>query len=567
MPPQSFARALGASCAAALLLAAPLAAQQPAIAPAPADTAPRPADWRLDPRLERLKAEAATKIEARAKMIQEIIDHVYSFGELGMQEVETSKYLTELLEKNGFTVTRGVAGMPTAWVASWGSGKPVISLGSDIDGIPQSNQKPAVGYRDQMVTGAPGHGEGHNSGQAVNIAAALVVKELMTRERIPGTLQLWPGVAEEQMAGKAHLVRAGVFKDADAVLFTHVGSDLGVTWGQSTQLAMVSAEFRFRGSSSHAAGAPWRGKSALDAAMLMGQGWEYHREHMELPQRSHYIIKDGGDQPNVVPSTASIWFYFRERDYDRVQRMFEDAKRIARGAAMMADVQLDTVVILGSGWSGHFNRPIAEAMGRNIARVGMPKWDSLDIAFAKGVQSELGSFPNGLLTTPRGTTGPTPAAAMMGGGSDDIGDVSWNAPTVTLRYPSNIPGTPGHNWADGIAMATPIAHKGAVAGAKTQAMTMLDILLTPELVGAASTYFTDVQTKTVKYKSFLGPNDGPPTWLNAEIMARYRPEMRKYYYDAKKYRTYLEQLGIQYPTLRAKAPAPIPTSEAGGTQR
>mgnify|MGYP002783540445 CR=1 FL=1 len=567
MPPQSFARDLVTSCAAALLFAAPLAAQQPAIAPAPADTVARPADWRLDPRLERLKAEAATKIEARAKLIQEIIDQVYSFGELGMQEVETSKYLTELLEKNGFTVTRGVAGMPTAWVASWGSGKPVISLGSDIDGIPQSNQKPAVGYRDQLVTGAPGHGEGHNSGQAVNIAAALVVRELMIREKIPGTLQLWPGVAEEQMAGKAHLVRAGVFKDADVVLFTHVGSDLGVTWGQSTQLAMVSAEFRFKGSSAHAAGAPWRGKSALDAAMLMGQGWEYHREHMELPQRSHYIIKDGGDQPNVVPSTASIWFYFRERDYDRVQRMFEDAKRIARGAAMMADVQLDTVVILGSGWSGHFNRPIAEAMGRNIARVGMPKWDSLDIAFAKGVQTELGSFPNGLLTMPRGATGPTPAAAMMGGGSDDIGDVSWNAPTVTLRYPSNIPGTPGHNWADGIAMATPIAHKGAVAGAKTQAMTMLDILLTPELVGAASSYFTDVQTKTTKYKSFLGATDGPPIWLNAEIMARFRPEMRKHYYDAKKYRTYLEQLGIQYPTLRAKTPAPIPTSEASGTQK
>ncbi|MCU0624661.1 MAG: amidohydrolase, partial [Gemmatimonadaceae bacterium] len=477
-------------------------------------------------------------------------------------EVETSKYLTELLEKNGFTVTRGVAGIPTAWVASWGSGKPVISLGSDIDGIPQSNQKPAVGYRDQLVMGAPGHGEGHNSGQAVNIAAALVVKELMIREKIPGTLQLWPGVAEEQMAGKAHLVRAGVFKDADVVLFTHVGNDFSSSWGQSTQSAMVSAEFRFKGTSAHAAGQPWRGRSALDAVLLMAQGWEFKREHMELAQRSHYVIKDGGDQPNVVPSTASIWFYFRERDYDRVMRMFDDAKRMARGAAMMADVALDTVVVLGSGWSGHFNRTVAEAMGRNIARVGMPAWDSLDIAFARGVQTELGSFPNGLVTTPRGVQGPVNLAAFSGGGSDDIGDVSWNVPTITLRYPSNIPGTPGHNWADGIAMATPIAHKGAVAGAKAQAMTMLDLLLTPPMIASAWSYFTDVQTKTTKYKSFLGPNDGPPTWLNAEIMARYRPEMRKYYYDPKKYRTYLEQLGIQYPTLRAKAP--VPTSDAAG---
>src|SRR5688500_3388758 len=156
-----------------------------------------------DARLERLKAEAATKIDARAKLVQEIIDQVFSYGELGMQEVETSKYLTGLLEKNGFKIERGIIGIPTAWTATWGSGKPVIALGSDIDGIPQSNQKPGVGYRDAIVGFAPGHGEGHNSGQAVNIAAALVVKEIMERERIPGTLMLWPGVAEEQVATKA----------------------------------------------------------------------------------------------------------------------------------------------------------------------------------------------------------------------------------------------------------------------------------------------------------------------------------------------------------------------------
>ncbi|MBP9107294.1 MAG: amidohydrolase, partial [Gemmatimonadaceae bacterium] len=162
---------------------------------------------KADPRLEKLKVEALAKVDARATMIQQIIDQVFSFGELGMQEFETSKYLTGLLEQNGFTVERGTAGMPTAWLAKWGSGKPVISLGSDIDGIPQANQKPAFAYRDPIVTMAPGHGEGHNSGQAVNIAAALVVKEIMEREKIPGTLILWPGVAEEQLAGKAHFVR------------------------------------------------------------------------------------------------------------------------------------------------------------------------------------------------------------------------------------------------------------------------------------------------------------------------------------------------------------------------
>ena len=510
-----------------------------------------------DPRLDKLKAEAVAEIDKKAKMIQEIIDQVFSFGELGFQEFETSKYLTGILEKEGFSVERGTAGIPTAWVARWGNGKPVISLGSDIDDIPQAGQKPGVAFRDWIVTGAPGHGEGHNSGQAVNIAAALVVKKIMERDKIPGTLMLWPGVAEEQMAGKAFLVRAGVFKDVDVTLFTHVGDDLGVSYGQSGSNALISAEFRFKGSSAHAAGAPWRGKSALDAVMLMGTGWEYKREHLELPQRSHYVIKDGGDQPNVVPSTASIWFYFRERDYERTLALFETGKKIAQGAAMMTDTKLDTVVMLGSGWSGHFNKPIAEDMHENIKKVGLPTWDANDIALAKGVQAMLGVKDTGLRNTIAPLQGGVPFEQRRGGGSDDIGDVAWNLPTITLRYPSNIPNLPGHNWANAIAMATPIAHKGAVAGAKVQAMTLLDILLTPTLVTDAWSYFNNVQTKDVKYKPFFAATDMPPIWLNADIMAKYRPEMKKYYYDPKKYRTYLEQLGIQYPTVKDSTPARV----------
>ena len=544
-------------CAAAavfLLSAGQTAAQDTQDSITPAPSAPRPPQ---DPRIVRLKAEAASKVEARAKLVQEIIDQIYSYGELGMQEFETSKYLTGLLEKNGFTIQRNVAGMPTGWVARWGSGKPVISLGSDIDGIPQSNQTPATAYRSWQVQGAPGHGEGHNSGQAVNIAAALAVKEIMMRDKMPGTLVIWPGVAEEAVAGKAHFVRAGVFKDVDVTLFTHVGNDMGVTWGQSSSLAIVSAEFRFKGSSAHAAGAPWRGKSALDAVMLMGQGWEFHREHMEPGQRSHYVIKDGGDQPNVVPSTASIWFYFRERDYQHVQDMFNAGKRIAAGAAMMTETTLDTVVILGSAWPGHFSKPVAEAMQANIETVGLPKWNDADQALAKGLQRELGVAQNGLVTQVRPLQGPARSLVAFGGGSDDIGDVSWNVPTITLRFPSNIPGTPGHNWANGIAMATPIAHQGAVAGAKVQAMTLIDLLTEPKIVADAWEYFNNVQTKTIKYVSFLGPNDGPPTWLNAEIMARYRPEMRKLYYDSTKFKSYLEQLGVAYPTVKP-AMTPVP---------
>lgn len=505
-------------------------------------------------RLSALKAEASREIDAKAKMIQEMVDQVFSYGELGFQEFETSKYLTGLLEENGFKVERGVAGIPTAFVAKWGSGKPVISLGSDIDDIPQAGQKPGVGYKDPMIVGAPGHGEGHNSGMPLNIAAAIVVKKIMERDKIPGTLVLWPGVAEEQMAGKAFLVRAGVFKDVDVTLFTHVGSNLGVSWGQSGSNALISAIFKFKGSSAHAAGAPWRGKSALDAVMLMAQAWEFHREHMDLPQRSHYVIPDGGDQPNVVPSTASIWFYFRHLDYDRTLAMFEDAKKMAQGATMMTGTQIDTVMMVGSGWSGHFSRPVAEAMYENIKTVGTPVWDDKDQALAKGIQRELGVADSGLATRPGRLGGPAAEATRMGGGSDDIGDVSWNVPTITLNYPSNIPNMPGHNWANAISMATPIAHKGVVAGAKVQAMTMLDILLTPQIVTDAWDYFNTVQTKTTKYRPFFAATDQPPIWLNAEIMEKYRPEMRKLYYDPKKYDSYLKQLGIEYPTIRKIVP-------------
>jgi aminobenzoyl-glutamate utilization protein B len=505
-------------------------------------------------RLAKLKAEAAQRIDQKAKMIQVMVDQVFSYGELGMQEVETSRYLSKILEDSGFTVTRGVAGIPTAFVAKWGSGKPVISLGSDIDDIPQAGQKPGVGYKDPIIEGAPGHGEGHNSGMPLNIAAALVVKDIMQRDKIPGTIVLWPGVAEEQMAGKAFLVRDGVFKDVDVTLFAHVGNSLAVSWGQSGQNALISAIFKFKGQSAHAAGAPWRGRSALDAVMLMANAWEFHREHMELPQRSHYVIPDGGDQPNVVPSTASIWFYFRERDYDRTRRMFDDAKKMAEGAAMMSGTQIDTIMMVGSGWSGHFSRPIAEAMYQNIKTVGTPTWDAKDQALAKGIQRELSQPDSGLSSRPGRLGGPVNEATRMGGGSDDIGDVSWNVPTITLNYPSNIPGLPGHNWANAISMATPIAHKGVVAGAKVQAMTMLDILLTPKVVADAWDYFNNVQTKTVKYRPFIAATDKPPIWLNAEIMAKYRPEMRKYYYDPAKYDSYLEQLGITYPTVRAVVP-------------
>ena len=501
-------------------------------------------------RLTAQKADAARGVDEMGKMAQEMVDSVFSFGELGMQEVETSRYLTGTLEKFGFKVQRGVAGIPTAWIATFGSGKPVIALGSDIDGIPQASQKPGVAYADPILEGAPGHGEGHNTGMPLQIVAALAVKRIMERDKLPGTLMLWPGVAEEQLASKAWFVRDGVFKDVDITIFAHVGNNLGVSWGDGGGNGMMSVEYTFEGETAHSAGAPWRGRSALDAVELMSIGWQYRREHLRLSQRSHSVITNGGDQPNVVPRNASIWFYFREIDQPHIKELVDVGVKMAEGAALMTNTKM-SYRILGTAYPRHFNKVVAETMYENIKTVGLPVWTDADQALAKALQKELGNPTQNGLSVKIGNLGqPQPLENNNGGGSDDIGDISWNMPTVTLGYPANIPGLPGHNWSSGIASATPIAHKGVVAGAKVQAMTVLDLLTKPELIKGAWDYFNNVQTKDEKYIPFITRDTPPATHLNKAILEKYRDQMRKFYYDPTKYPTYLDQLGIKYPTVR-----------------
>jgi aminobenzoyl-glutamate utilization protein B len=506
------------------------------------------------PQIAQLKTEAMADIDKMYVQAQQMNDQIFSFAELGFQEFETEKYLVDVLRKNGFDVEEGLAGIPTAFMATWSNGganaKPVIALGSDFDDIPQASQKPGVAYHDPIIEGAPGHGEGHNSGNVVNFVAAVTLKKIMERDKIPGTIRLWPGVAEELLGTKAYYVRAGLFKDVDVVLFSHVANNMTTSWGAGGGTGLVSVQYSFKGESAHAAGAPWRGRSALDAVELMDVGWNFQREHLPLSQRSHYVITDGGDQPNVVPSTASVWYYFRQTTYQSIKDLWAMGDRMAKGAAMMANVELLPTRVLGSAWPGHFNRPLAEAMGANIQKIGLPQWTDADQTLAKALQKELGVPQEGLATTLGNVvSGPVPISQNTGGGSDDIGDISWNVPTITLRYPSNIPGTPGHNWANGVAMATPIAHKGNIAGAKAQAATMIDVLLKPELLKMAKDYFAE-QTKDQKYEPLIRPQDQPAIELNRDTMAKYRDQMKKYYYDPTKYKTYLEQLGIQYPTVR-----------------
>src|SRR5262245_23673518 len=385
-----------------------------------------------DSRLAGLKQEVTKDIDARFAATKQMIDMVFSFGELGYQEVETSKYLTSVLEKNGFRIERNVGGLPTGWVARGGSGRPVIALGADIDGIPQGSQKPGVGYHDAIVEGAPGHVEGHNAGTPLNITAALAAKRVMD--------------------------------------------------------GLISVQYEFHGEPAHAGSAPWRGKSALDAVELMDIGWNFRREHLRISQRSHNVIPDGGFRPNVVPESATTWYYLRETDSAHIKELHSIADRMAEAAAMMTDTRVTSRVI-GTSWPQHFNKPVAEAMSANITATGMPTWDERDVILAKGIQKELKQPEIGLETKTRELQESVPLDQNTGGGSDDIGDVSWTAPTILLRYPANIPNLPGHHWANAISMATPIAHKGTIAGAKAQAMTVLDLVLRPDLIEAAKAFF------------------------------------------------------------------------------
>jgi aminobenzoyl-glutamate utilization protein B len=497
------------------------------------------------------KAEAAAIVDKQKKQIQVMVDQIFSYAEPGFQETRTSAYLQDVLQKNGFTISKGVAGMPTAFTATWGSGGPLIALGSDIDNLLGVSQYPGIPNIKPMVKGAPGHGEGHNSGMPLIVNAAIAIKQVMEKNHIAGRLMIWPGVAEELLGSKAYYVRAGLFKDVDACIFVHVASEFGTAYGELGNNGMVSVEYTFHGKTAHAAGDPWDGRSALDAVELMDTAWNFRREHLPVTQRSHYVITNGGGQPNVVPDLASVWYYFRDRTFGAVKSLYDTGNDIADAAAKATGTSVEHRV-LGYAAPNYGNKPLAEDAYANIKAVGMPKWDADDQAFAKAVQQTNNRKIEPLQAVIPPLSTPENRPRSLGGGSDDIGDIMWTVPTITIRYPSNIPNMIGHNVLSAMAMATPIAHKGVVVGAKAVAMTVLDMMTTPKLLSDAKTYYRDVQLKTDTYAPLIG--DTPPaTFLNARTMAEMRPQMEKYYYDPDKYPTYLDQLGIKWPTVK-----PIP---------
>jgi aminobenzoyl-glutamate utilization protein B len=311
--------------------------QQPAAAPAP------------NPQLEQYKRNVGLEVDSMQENIQKWNDSVFSFAEPGFQEFETSKYLTAILKQNGFSVQEGVAGIPTAWMATWGSGKPVIALGSDIDDIPQASQKPGVAWHEPIIEGAPGHGEGHNSGMPLQIAAALAVKKIMEQQHLQGTLKLWPGVAEELLGTKAYYVRAGLFKDVDVCIFAHVGANMQVSWGDSTNNGLVSVEYTFKGESAHAAGAPWRASRRRPVELM----------DTAEPAASILVTALATSSPTAAISptssrrTRQANYYFRETSYDEVRSCGTSATRWRRPPH---DDRPEYSMRVLVGWPGHMNK-------------------------------------------------------------------------------------------------------------------------------------------------------------------------------------------------------------------
>ena len=468
------------------------------------------------------KSFAIDFVERNSNGLIRLNDAIFYFGELGMQERRSAGLMTELLDQHGFAVTRGISGFDTSFLATYGEGSPVIAIHTEFDANPSNSQKSGVTERAEIVPGAPGHCEGHNTNAAVMITAALAVRYAMERFRLPGTLKIFGASAEEQLLSRPYFVRDGLFDDVDIAFHDHTSDEFKGDYGV-IQSAAVSAEFTFQGETAHAAMSPWKGRDALDAVVLMDMGIAQYREHMRPTMTAHRVITHGGEQPNVIPSRAACWWYFRDPTAEGARGLFERAKRIAQGAAMMTACEV-SIDVRAAVWPVRLNQTIAEVIQRNVEAIGMPHWTEQEHAFARALQAKIGAPEIGLRPATTPLTGPTPQIAA----SNDCGDVSWKVPMGRLWFPGNVPHLPFHHWSAGAALATSIAHKGGIAGAKALAAATIDYFKTPDLVAQTRSSFTR-EIGDIAYRPLLPDEQRPPANLNRDLMEKYRPQMETHY--------------------------------------
>ncbi|MBN2410492.1 amidohydrolase [candidate division KSB1 bacterium] len=452
-----------------------------------------------------------------------ISDAIWSFAELGLMEFRSSQLLIETLEKEGFVVEKGLAGMPTCFIGSFGSGKPVIGILAEFDALPGLSQKGRVPKQDPIIQGAPGHGCGHNTMGTASIAAAIAVKKAMEKFKVKGTVKVFGSPAEESLISRPYMVRAGLFDQVDVLIDNHFSSNFGTSYGVSGN-ALYSVIFSFKGKTSHGAYA-WSGVSALDAVEIMNVATNYLREHLFYTYRMHYVIIDGGQAPNVVPDRASVWYFLRNSDA-RIEKMYEKVVNCAKGAALATGCTLDSIRVLTATHQKHASKSLAELFQKNIEHVGMPQWADEEEIFAKSLQKELGEEEKGMPSKVNELK--PPDSIFTGGASTDVGEVSLIAPTATIIFPGKVPGTIGHHWSTVACTYGSAALKGLIAGAQAIGASVIDLLMDPEELGKIRSEFQEY-SQDHPYKSFLPEDATPPLDLNREVMEKWRPLMEKYY--------------------------------------
>lgn len=442
-------------------------------------------------------SHAMRYIDEKRSLITGISDSIWRYAEVGLREEKSAKCLADALEAEGFRVERGVAGMPTAFAATWGSGRPVIGFLGEYDALPGVSQD-AVPTRKELERGGTGHGCGHNLLGAGAFAAAIGLKHELEKRNLPGTVKYFGCPAEENFSGKAFMARDGLFNDCDTCLTWHAGSVNRVWTGSS--LANNAVNVTFHGRTAHAAGDPYNGRSALDALQLMNMGVEFLREHMPPRARVHYVITNGGGQPNVVPAVASAWYLVRAPRREEVDDLYARVIKCAEGAAMMTETRCE-VELIKAIWNVLPNTTLETVLEESALRVGAPQFDEDDLAFAEEISKTF--VPGQREASLRKERLPAelfsqvlnnrwvlrPEEPSDTEGSTDVGDVSWCCPTAQIRTACQALGTPGHSWQYAAQAGMSIGHKGMLAAGKILAEAGFELMTNPAVLAKAKEEF------------------------------------------------------------------------------
>ncbi len=451
------------------------------------------------------KREAVASIDRQSAEINGLADQIWAFAEIALRETRSAAVLADYAEAQGFEVERGVAEMPTAFVASYGKGRPIIGIMGEYDALPGISQK-AKASKEAFEKGAAGHGCGHNLFGPASLAAAIAIKELIAAGELKGTIRFYGTPAEEDIGGKVYMIRAGLFDDLDIALAWHPGDE--ITADTEGSQAMVDFAVEFRGRTAHAAADPWNGRSALDGVELFTHAINLMREHVEPTVRMHYVIVDGGDVPNVVPDHAKVWTWVRDSKHTSVDALVERARAAAQGAALATGTE-STFSIQAGSYEMLVNREGAKLIHANMSWLGPLQFTEQEQEFARTIQRETGVEPTGLRTEPE----PLDLTERPpDGGSTDVADVSWVVPTLHLTVTTAAHDAPWHAWPVVATGGMSIGHKGMVYAAKALAATMVDLYENPEQRKVIAKEF-EAETKGFKMKLYI-PEGPPPVPTN-----------------------------------------------------